>query len=101
MSDRPPDPRLDVPLHWLAPVQGWVALLALLGLSLGVAFMRLDGYTLEINLAIAAIMLGLLAIVLMNLGAAPALVRIVAASGLFWMIFFFVLTFIDYLSRHY
>jgi cytochrome c oxidase subunit IV len=38
---------------------------------------------------------------LMDLRNARALIHIVAAAGLFWIVFMFVLTFTDYLSRHY
>jgi caa(3)-type oxidase subunit IV len=44
-------------------------------------------------------MIGLLAIFLMNLRLATTLVRIVAASGLVWLLFMLALTFTDYLSR--
>jgi caa(3)-type oxidase subunit IV len=44
-------------------------------------------------------MVFLLAAFLMNLRWSSALVHIIAASGLFWLTFMFVLTFTDYLSR--
>jgi caa(3)-type oxidase subunit IV len=54
-----------------------------------------------VNLAIAVLMIALLVTFLMDLRNARALIRIVAAAGLFWCIFMFALTFTDYLSRHY
>ena len=84
---------------WKGPLAVWVALLVLLTISAGSAYAPLGPFNAAINLAIAAVMLGLLATFLMNLRLANALVRLFAASGLFWLIFMFALTFVDYLSR--
>jgi caa(3)-type oxidase subunit IV len=46
-------------------------------------------------------MIALLFIFLMDLKSAKALLRVVAASGLLWLILMFTLTFSDYLSRYY
>ncbi len=81
------------------PAAAWLILLILLAANCGSAFVPLRSYNAALNLLIAAIMLLLLATVLMNLREATALTRLVAAAGLFWMIFLFALTFTDYLSR--
>lgn len=44
-------------------------------------------------------MLFVLAAFLMELKDASALLRLIAAAGLFWVIFLFALTFTDYFSR--
>jgi hypothetical protein len=47
----------------------------------------------------AAIMLLVLAVLLMNLARASTLLRLAASAGLLWVIFLFVVTSADYLSR--
>jgi cytochrome c oxidase subunit 4 len=98
MSDDRSHSRSVWPL-WKAPLAVWVVLLVLLAISAGSAFLPLGPANAALNLAIAAVMLGLLATFLMNLRWANALVRLFAISGLFWLIFMFALTFVDYLSR--
>ena len=83
------------------PAVVWLVLIALFGASLGSAYAPLGAGNVAVNLAIAAVMVALLVTFLMDLQNAPALTRIVAAAGLLWTIFMFVLTFNDYLSRHY
>jgi cytochrome c oxidase subunit 4 len=81
------------------PALVWLILLGLLAASCWSAFLPLGSYNTALNLAIAAIMLLVLAIFLMNLARASALLRFVASAGLLWVVFLFVLTFADYLSR--
>jgi cytochrome c oxidase subunit 4 len=91
------------PPNWRQLIGGpavvWLVLLFLLAASGGSAFVPLGSYNVAVNLLIAAIMLFLLATFLMNLKEANMLLRLVAAAGLFWVIFLFALTFTDYLSR--
>jgi cytochrome c oxidase subunit 4 len=92
-----------VPTVWelaKGPLVVWLALLALLAISAGSAYVPLGPFNAAINLAVAAVMVFLLAVWLMNLRLSNALVRLIAASGLFWLIFMFVLTFTDYFSRN-
>ena len=99
MSDRAND---RVPGVWdlaKGPLAIWLALLVLLAISAASAYMPLGHFNAPLNLLIAAVMVLLLAAYLMNLRASNALVRLIAASGLFWLIFMFALTFTDYLSR--
>ena len=84
---------------WRGPLLAWAALLVLAAISLGSAYLPLGAGNVAVNLTIAVIMAGLLAIFLMDLKNATVLVRIVAVTGLFWMVFMFALTFSDYLSR--
>ena len=91
-----------VPSVWglaKGPLAVWAVLLALLAISAASAYVPLGPFNAALNLAVAAVMVFLLAAFLMNLRWSSALVRIIAASGLFWLIFMFVLTFTDYLSR--
>jgi cytochrome c oxidase subunit 4 len=81
------------------PLAVWLALLVLLAISAGSAYVPLGPFNATLNLAIAAVMIVLLATWLMNLRWSSALVRLIAASGLLWLVFMFVLTFTDYFSR--
>jgi len=81
------------------PVLVWAALLVLLAISAVLAHAPIAPFNAAVNLVIAGVMIGLLAVFLMNLRMASALVRLVAASGLFWLVFMVALTFTDYLSR--
>jgi caa(3)-type oxidase subunit IV len=81
------------------PALVWLILLGLLATSCWSASLPLGSYNTVVNLVIAAIMLLVLATFLMNLARASALLRLVASAGLLWVVFLFVLTFADYLSR--
>jgi caa(3)-type oxidase subunit IV len=81
------------------PALVWLILLGLLVASCWSAFLPLGPYNTVLNLVLAAIMLLVLATFLMNLAQASALLRLVASAGLLWVVFLFVLTFADYLSR--
>jgi cytochrome c oxidase subunit IV len=86
---------------WKGPAAAWLVLLALFAVSLGSAYVPLGAGNVTVNLLVAAIMIGVLVTVLMDLRRANSLTRIVAAAGLFWIALMFALTFTDYLSRHY
>ena len=86
---------------WKSPAIAWFALVVLFGASLGSAYLPLGSGNIVANLLIAAIMIGVLVTFLMDLKNSSALIRVVAAAGLFWAVLMFVLTFNDYLSRHY
>jgi caa(3)-type oxidase subunit IV len=91
-----------VPSHWdlaKGPLAVWLGLLVLLAISVASAYMPLGGFNAALNLLIAAVMIFLLAAYLMNLRWSNALVRVIAASGLLWLVFMLVLTFTDYFSR--
>ncbi|WGR93930.1 oxidase [Bradyrhizobium sp. ISRA435] len=77
----------------------WAALLVLAAISLASAYLPLGAGNVALNLIIAAAMAVVLAIFLMDLKSGTMLVRVVAITGLFWMMFMFALTFSDYLSR--
>jgi cytochrome c oxidase subunit IV len=86
---------------WKGPGLTWLALIVLFAFTLGSAYLPLGDGNLAINLSIAAIMIALLATFLMDLKNATAIVRLIAAAGLFWTVLMFALTFNDYLSRYY
>ena len=84
---------------WRGPVLAWVVLMVLFAINLGSAFIPLGSGNVILNLFVAAVMVGVLAIFLMDLQNAQILIRVVAVAGLFWMILMFALTFSDYLTR--
>jgi len=84
---------------WRGPLLAWIALVALGAVSLGSAYLPLGAGNVAVNLLIAVVMAIVLAVFLMDLQNAKTLIRVVAVTGVFWMIFMFVLTFSDYLSR--
>ena len=86
---------------WKGPGLIWLVLIVLFAVSLGSAYLPLGTGNVAINLVIAAVMIALLVIFLMDLRNSKVLIRIVAAAGLFWTILMFALTFNDYLSRYY
>ena len=57
---------------------------------------RFGSGNIALNLLIAAVMIVLLVTFLMDLKSAKALIRVVAAAGLLWLILMFTLTFNDY-----
>jgi cytochrome c oxidase subunit IV len=86
---------------WQSPTLVWLVLLILFGASLGSAYLPLGTGNLTVNLVIAATMIVVLVVFLMDLKGATALIRVAAAAGLLWLILMFALTFNDYLSRYY
>jgi len=84
---------------WLRPVAVLAALILLALASLAAAYLPLGAFTMPVNLVVAATMVALLWLFLMNLIAADTLIRLIAVSGLLWLSFMFVLTFSDYLFR--
>jgi cytochrome c oxidase subunit 4 len=86
---------------WRGPALAWLVLIGLFAISLASAYLPLGRGNLALNLLIAVIMIGLLVTFLMDLMNSSTIVRIVAGAGLFWVVLMYVLTFNDYLSRHY
>jgi cytochrome c oxidase subunit 4 len=84
---------------WRGPVAVWLLLLVLLAVTVTSSFVPMGVANTAANLLIAAVMLVLLGFYLMDLVGMTALIRLAAASGLFWIIFMFTLTFADYWSR--
>jgi caa(3)-type oxidase subunit IV len=84
---------------WLEPVVVWLVLMVILIVNAWSAFLPLGLLTPVVNLVLAAAMLVILALFLMDLVNARPIVRLVATAGLLWAIMLFALTFTDYLSR--
>jgi cytochrome c oxidase subunit IV len=86
---------------WKGPSIAWLVLIALFAANFFLAYLPLGAGNLALSLAIAALMVAVLTSFLMGLRNSKALIRIVAGAGLFWTSLMFVLTFCDFLSRHY
>lgn len=93
--------RTDGRRLWKEPVAVWLGLLILLAASTASAYAPLGALNTALNLLIGAAMVVLLVIVLMDLRRSSVLVHLLAGAGLFWTIFMFALTWVDYATRHY
>ena len=78
---------------------GWLGLLALLGLQVGLAFLPLGQAHLYFALGVSAAMATIIAWIFMELASAPHLARIFAYAGLFWVMVLFSLGGSDYATR--
>ena len=77
----------------------WLALMVLLALTTGLAFVPLGTANLFISLAIAAAKALLVLIVFMELKGSSGLIRAAAAAGFFWLAIMIALTTADYTHR--
>jgi cytochrome c oxidase subunit 4 len=77
----------------------WLALLILLAITVGSAYLPLGAANGAINLGVAAAKAALVALFFMNLATSSVLVRLASAAGVFWLVFMFALTAGDYLTR--
>ena len=77
----------------------WLALLALTGINIGLAQLKLGPVLGVLELAIAAIQAVLVAVFLMHLRWSPGLVRLVALAGIAWMSILIAGTMDDVLTR--
>lgn len=95
------DGRHETSRLWAGPAVTWLVLLLLAAVSLGTAYLPLGAGNVAVNLLLAGVMIAVLVTFLMDLRHSSALLRVVAAAGLFWAVLMFSLTFSDYLSRYY
>lgn len=84
---------------WIRPVAVWAVLVLSALVSLEAAYRPLGALNAVVSLVIAAAMVILLWLFLMDLVGARVLIRLIAAAGLLWLSFMFALTFGDYLFR--
>lgn len=78
---------------------GWVGLLALLGVQIGLAFLPLGAAHLYFALGVSVAMATIIAWIFMDLASAPHLARIFAYVGLFWVMVLVSLGGSDYATR--
>ncbi|UEM01804.1 cytochrome C oxidase subunit IV family protein [Skermanella rosea] len=80
-------------------VLAWVALLALLGATLILAYVPMGPFNAVAAIGISVIKALLVVIIFMKLADSGNLVRFAAAAGLFWLAILFSLGATDYLTR--
>ena len=84
----------------LTVLRYWAALLVLLALTTGLAFIPLGPAQLGVSLAIACTKALLVLLLFMELKASSALIRTFAAAGFFWLLIMISLTSADYTHRN-
>jgi len=77
----------------------WLALMVLLALTTGLAFVPLGSANLFVSLGIAVAKALLVLIVFMELKGSSSLIRAAAAAGFFWLAIMIALTSADYTHR--
>jgi len=82
-----------------APLLALIALTALLGLTIFLAYIPLGGMNLVVSLIIAAAKVAIIVVIFMELPKGTAVKQLAAGVGAFWLLFLFLLAFADYLSR--
>lgn len=80
-------------------VLSWLGLLALLGLTVTLAYQPLGSFNVVAALTIATLKAALVAAVFMELSERRSLTIAFAAAGFFWLGIMFWLVFSDYLTR--
>jgi cytochrome c oxidase subunit 4 len=94
-----PETRTRTLQLWLGPGIVWLALLVLLAVTVGSAYIHLGPLNNVINFTVAAIKAALIAVFFMNLKNSSPLLRLAALAGLLWLTLMFALTAGDYLTR--
>lgn len=84
---------------WRRNLPIWAALMILLALTCGAAYLPLGPFGIALGLAIAAVKAGLVGLLFMNLRRSGSLIRLAAAAGFFWLVILFALTLSDVLTR--
>ncbi|HEY9013252.1 MAG TPA: cytochrome C oxidase subunit IV family protein [Devosia sp.] len=77
----------------------YLALLVLLALTVGSTFLSLGPLNSAINLGVAALKAGLIALIFMHMRTLEGVARLTALVVMVWVGFMFALTWIDYASR--
>jgi len=84
---------------WRRNLLVWAALLALLGLTFALAHVPIGPFNAAVGMAISALKAALVLLIFMGLRRSPAIMRLAAGAGLFWLAILFTLSFSDVLSR--
>ena len=96
-AGKPPTP--DGRAIWRRLLPVWVALMALLAVTLTSAYLPLGGMNAGVALCIAAMKCLLIALFFMQLRRPDPLLRLAAGAATLWIAFLFALTFADLLTR--
>ena len=84
---------------WRPNLLAWAALMGLLALTLGSAYVPMGALNTVTSLGIASLKALIVAIVFMGLRRDDTLLRLTATAALFWLLTLFALTFSDVLTR--
>jgi len=84
---------------WRRNLVIWAAMLALLTLTLVLAYQPLGVLSIFVALGIATAKASLVLLLFMELRTSSNLVRLAAAAGAIWLLVLFLLTISDYLTR--
>lgn len=101
MSPSPDKKRVSAAHLWRRNLAIWAALMALLVLTLVVAYLPLGAINTPLGIAIGLVKAALVALLFMELARSSALTRLAAMAGLVFMTVLFALTLADVLSRYY
>lgn len=87
---------------WIRLLAAWLAMLALVGITVAIAvvFPGIGIWHSAVNLLIAGVLVFLVMFFYMHLDESPAMLRMLAGTGFFWLIFMFALGLADYFSRY-
>jgi cytochrome c oxidase subunit 4 len=77
----------------------WFGLWSLFAVNVFLAYVPLGGANVPVHMSVAFLMMVLLVGFFMDFKEHPALLRLAAFAGVFWLIFMFVLTASDYFTR--
>lgn len=78
----------------------WLAVIVLLGVSLGTSYIPMGGYNSVVAVTIAFVQAALVWTFFMRLRWSGLLVRLIAVVGLIWFLLLLGLSLTDYLTRH-
>lgn len=90
------EPNVSVKSYVLA----YVALLVLMLINIGIAFMNLGWVNMFIGVTIAVIQVAVLVLVLMQAYFEKPLIHIVMGGAILWFLILITLTFSDYITRN-
>lgn len=77
----------------------WLVLMALLGLTLLAAYLRLSHWNTIVHFAISGVQAGLIALFYMHVVREGNTIRIISLAGLFWLAIMIALSLNDYMTR--
>ncbi|MCB1884498.1 MAG: cytochrome C oxidase subunit IV family protein [Geminicoccaceae bacterium] len=84
---------------WWPGILVWVTLMALLGLTWGLAYVPMGVFNTVVSMGIGTLKALLVALFFMHLKESGPVLRLAACAGLVWLAVLFAFTFADYLSR--
>ncbi len=78
----------------------WAALLVLLALTCGISYVHMGVANAAVAMLIALAKAALVVLFFMEVWYRPRMIKALVIAGLFWLGIMFVMTFHDYLTRH-